>query len=169
MKKYTFTIEVEEIESSNSFADMIKSEVSEDIRQQELTRVINKATEVAHADILEGLVSRLNKNLEGLGCEFIVSQHRLEYDKNGYSNRTAILKLGSNCHSHGIRINGESDRSFNDSKYMTYTGSYTLEVCRLNYACWSSSLNWSRVTDEGKILDYIKDSVMKFYQSNLSQ
>jgi len=163
----TFTVHVQEHKASKpTFADLIKDEITEDNRQKEITYAINRETTKAHAKALDVILAKLNSELEGLNIEFKRSPIGMETSQtNHYIRPYAILKLGFNNFSWGIRLNGKNTPHFELSKYTTFCGEYNIQIVRLASPCWTANPSFYNVGSIEDILKEIKDDV-KSYVAN---
>lgn len=163
MKKYTFTIEVEDHKSNGSFIDSLIDEVTDEKRQQALTHKINAETTKQHRKILCDFADEVNKELQKVDLCFDVLAYD-DYISNNYQRSMIKMEVGNI--SWIIGIEGHNDRNFKDSKYITFTGDYELRIGSNDTRSYTANNQWSRLyqiltkgNELAKVLDAIRGSV----------
>jgi hypothetical protein len=125
MKVHKFEITEIETSTSSSFMDNLLSELSDEKRQLELTREVNKKTSEIHRKILENIVAELNEQLAPIdNLEFYIAEGTT--DKYGYRTSSGGTTISSSkfC-DRSIQIEPIKDEEF-PSKYRTFTGAYKI-------------------------------------------
>jgi len=158
----TFSIEIEDNTTDNSFIDNLIDEVAEDKRQLEITHKINKETTNQHRLILIGLVDELNSQLNRVGLRF--GDYRFsDYSANRYLSSHVKCVIGKNTII--LMISGRSGHQltnkFTESKYTTYTGEYDLKMG------FDSENNVNTtVLNLNMILNHIKHNIKEHIKEN---
>jgi len=67
MKKYTITIEIEEVEESLGFIDKLLDEAKEDQKQLEFAVKVNKESKKLHMRSFKEIISKIDKELSRVG------------------------------------------------------------------------------------------------------
>ena len=170
MKNYTFSIDVDLSHSGSSFMDELLSEVESEKKQLELTYKINRETTRIHKEILTDLISELDDLFENHDARF--EKPIQDHTNNCYTNHYAICRFnnGFTC---VIMVDGESDYSFKQSKYTTFTGKHRIKITRINERdrrmdgnpSYCSDLN-GRVKNIDEVLDYIRHDLKCHIENN---
>lgn len=120
--KYVIEVEVED-RGLASLIERLKVDVNEDKRQLEISCRINKETTKLHKKVAQTLRDDLHNNLSefGIGCSEVLlySDSSNCYQESGFT-----LEIGRERIY--FKVVGSTDRGFNESKYCTYTGKWSL-------------------------------------------
>lgn len=127
MKTYTITVEIEEQTHKLGLLDELLGEIQHEEDQLKITRKINTATMGLHMEILKDVASQINRELEGVGLRFDDFEFS-ETDTNCY--RRPMCRLVISDFAFILFINATSDRGFKESKYVTYTGDYSISLLK---------------------------------------
>jgi hypothetical protein len=137
MKKYTITVEIEEVkDSSKGFIDSIIDEVREEKHQLSITHKLNKKSTKLHREILNDVISDLNSELERIGAKFENVQYH--GDSNHYRASKAIVNF-SNSWSYILYCGRFLSSKVEGLKHCTYVDKPDLWLERTKYKNYSVS------------------------------
>lgn len=163
MKKYSFTITVEEVISNTSFIDGILSEIDTEKAQLDLTYKINEATSGVLKNVLDDFLHPINAELRKVGLEFSDYNNTSGPERNKMKTHMYKLMLPNTHLSYVIAIVGVPNRKFKESKYITFTGDYKIKL-GLNgskdyTACQMDNLR--EISNADEVFSQIRDRVKK--------
>ena len=168
MKHYEFKVSVNVSKDiNNSVLDSIISDFESEKKQSKITHAINLETKKVHKKVMEDFCEELNLKLNKIGLgHFGDIRQDLAYTTNSYSNTFARLTSGICNRGVILRLKGEEDRSFKDSKYTTYTGKYRLYVTWNNgYISYKANQNnetYTLVETTDDVIRYMESSIKEF-------
>jgi len=168
MKYYEFKVSVNVSDDINTgVLDSIISDVESEKKESQITHSINIETKKTHRKVMESFCEELNLKLDKIGLgNFGDIRQDLGWATNSYSNTFARLTTGINNRGVILRLKGEEDRSFKDSKYTTYTGKYRLYVTYNNsyisYKANQENDTFTLVETTDDVIRYMESSIKKF-------
>lgn len=130
MKRYTFTIEIEEAKSNKDYINSLIDKVAEDKKQLEITYKINEKTTQIHREMFEELINGLNKDLEKIGVSFrdIMFEGNIKH----YKKSKAIITFKNHC-SYILFFGQLLPNKVEGLKYSTFAGDPKLTIERSAY------------------------------------
>jgi hypothetical protein len=159
MKKYTITVEIEEVkDSSKGFIDSIIDEVREEKHQLSITHKLNKKSTKLHREILNDVISDLNSELERIGAKFENVQYH--GDSNHYRASKAIVNF-SNSWSYILYCGRFLSSKVEGLKHCTYVDKPDLWLERTKYK------NYSVSDDIPKGPTVKADEIIKFMEHDI--
>lgn len=167
MKHYEFKVSVNVSDDiSTDVLDSIISDVESEKKQLKITQAINLETKSVHKWVMEDFCEELNLKLNKIGLgHFGDIRQDLAHTTNSYSNTFARLTTGINNRGVILKLKGEEDRSFKDSKYTTYTGKYRLYVTYNNgYISYKANQN-----NDTSTLVETTDDVIRYMESSIKE
>jgi len=168
MKHYEFKVSVNvSNDINNCVLDSIISDVESEKNQLKITHAINLETKKVHKKVMEDFCEELNLKLNKIGLgHFGDIRQDLAFTTNSYSNTFARLTTGINNRGVILRLKGEEDRSFKDSKYTTYTGKYRLYITYNNsfivYKANQDNDTYTLVETTDDVIRYMESSIKDF-------
>jgi hypothetical protein len=172
MKKYTITVEIEEVkDSSKGFIDSIIDEVREEKHQLSITHKLNKKSTKLHREIINDVISKklhreilndvisdLNSELERIGAKFENVQYH--GDSNHYRASKAIVNF-SNSWSYILYCGRFLSSKVEGLKHCTYVDKPDLWLERTKYK------NYSVSDDIPKGPTVKADEIIKFMEHDI--
>lgn len=159
MKRYTFTIEVEEVKSNKDYIDSLIDKASEEKKQAELTYKINKKTTQLHREIFEELINGLNNDLEKIGVRF--RDITYEGNTNLYQKSKAIITFKNHC-SYILFFGQSLPNKVEGLKYSTFAGDPILTIQRSAYKRRTVNIaNNTIIKTSEDVLKYMERDIME--------